>query len=216
MAANWLPASIDFTVRRQRQPEIAEPRAKRLFDLLGAACLLVLLSPLLAAIAAGLTLMRDGPVLFRQQRAGAGGRLFWLYKFRTMCHRPQAAFRQAVPDDPRVTRLGRWLRATSLDELPQLYNVLRGDMSLVGPRPHAPETAIGSLRFAEALGHYRARELVRPGITGLAQIRGQRGPTPTLASLEARLASDLEYIERRSLALDVAILLRSLPVLFGR
>jgi lipopolysaccharide/colanic/teichoic acid biosynthesis glycosyltransferase len=225
MGAIELPFGQTVTSARQTQPEIADrlaagtapyARGKRIFDLVGAVLLIVVLSPLLAAIAAAIAAGRSGPVLFRQQRVGAAGRLFWLYKFRTMRHAPNATFVQALPDDPRVTPFGYWLRHTSLDELPQLYNVMRGDMSLVGPRPHAPETAIGSLRFADALGRYRAREQVRPGLTGLAQIRGQRGPTPTLASLEQRLASDLEYIEHRSFRLDLAILIRSVPALFGR
>jgi lipopolysaccharide/colanic/teichoic acid biosynthesis glycosyltransferase len=207
-----------------KQPEIVEFTAsrglrapgKRLFDLIGALLLLAIFGPLLVAIATAIAATQSGPVIFRQQRVGAGGQLFWLYKFRTMHHAPQAAFCQATPNDPRVTGFGVFLRHTSLDELPQLFNVIRGEMSLVGPRPHAPETAIGSLRFADALGRYQARERVRPGITGLAQIRGQRGPTPTLATLEQRLASDLEYIERRSLRLDLSILVRSVPALFGR
>jgi len=220
-----LPFSQTVTSARLTQPEIAEylvsgttpcMPGKRLFDLAGALLLLAALSPVLVAIAAAIAATRSGPVLYRQQRTGAGGRLFWLYKFRTMRHVPAAPFAQAQHEDPRVTRLGRWLRLTSLDELPQLYNILRGEMSLVGPRPHAPETAIGSLRFADAHRLYRARECVRPGLTGLAQIRGQRGPTPTLASLEQRLASDLEYIERRSFRLDVLILIRSVPALVGR
>jgi len=225
MGARQIPFDQTVTPSRQTQPEIGYalvPSAvlpmpgKHAFDMIAGLLLFAAFSPLLAVIAAAIAATQSGPVIFRQQRVGAGGRMFWLYKFRTMRHAPHSAFVQARPDDPRVTRLGSWLRATSVDELPQLLNVIRGEMSLVGPRPHAPETAIGSLRVTDALGHYRVRERVRPGITGLAQIRGQRGPILTLANLEQRLASDLEYIERRSLGLDLLILVRSVPALFGR
>jgi lipopolysaccharide/colanic/teichoic acid biosynthesis glycosyltransferase len=206
---------ISISPSRDRR-SVRNQRVKRGFDVIAAVSLIALLGPVLLSIAAAIAATCSGPVLFRQQRAGAGGRLFWLYKFRTMRHTPGAPFQQATQDDPRVTRLGKILRATSLDELPQLINVLRGDMSLVGPRPHAPETAIGALRFADAHSQYAARERVRPGITGLAQIRGHRGPTPTIDCLERRLAADLEYIERQSLTLDMAILVQSVGVIFRK
>ncbi len=188
-------------------------QGKRVFDLLAACLLLVCLSPLLAMIALALRASGTRDVLYRQRRIGAGGAPFTLLKFRTMRGGDAAPFAQAVPGDARVTRLGRWLRRSSLDELPQLLNVLRGEMSLVGPRPHAPETAVAGRRFEAASAAYRLRQRVKPGMTGLAQVRGQRGATPDFAALEQRLASDLEYIERRSAWLDAVILAKTVPAI---
>jgi lipopolysaccharide/colanic/teichoic acid biosynthesis glycosyltransferase len=124
-----------------------------------------------------------------------------------------AGFAQARRGDPRITDLGGFLRRTSLDELPQLINVIRGEMSLVGPRPHAPESQVEGMFFESAVQSYHRRHQVKPGITGLAQIRGQRGATPMVEALAQRLASDLEYIDSWSLSLDVLILLRTLPAI---
>lgn len=173
-------------------------------------------APLLAVLAALVRLSGPGPVVFRQERLGAQGRPFTVLKFRTMRHQPAAAFTQAQRGDARITRIGRFLRRTSLDELLQLVNVISGEMSLVGPRPHAPETTVEGISFENALKLYRLRHRVKPGITGLAQVRGQRGETRSLPSLERRLASDLEYIQNWSVGLDIAILLRTLPVPFGQ
>lgn len=190
--------------------------AKRLLDLLGGTALLTLAAPLLLGVAVAVRLGGPGPVLFRQTRIGAHGRRFSLLKFRTMTHAPERPFTQARAGDQRVTRIGRLLRRLSLDELPQLVNVLRGDMSLVGPRPHAPETQVEGLSFETALRLYRLRHRVKPGMTGLAQIRSQRGATPAIAALEQRLTSDLEYIQSWSLGLDLAILLRTLPAVLSQ
>ena len=190
--------------------------AKRLLDLLGGAALLTLSAPLLLALAVAVRLSGEGPVLFRQTRIGAHGRRFSLLKFRTMTHEPDRPFAQASQRDLRVTRIGRILRRLSLDELPQLINVVRGNMSLVGPRPHAPETQVEGLSFETALRLYRLRHRVKPGMTGLAQIRGQRGATPAIAALEQRLGSDLEYIQNWSLWLDLGILLRTLPAVLSQ
>jgi len=184
---------------------------KRLFDILAAAALLALAAPLMFAIAATLWLTGTRRIFYGQQRTGAGGKMFRLLKFRTMSVPDGAAFLQAAPGDARVTPFGRFLRKTSLDELPQLVNVLRGEMSLVGPRPHAPATTVAGLNFEDAAKFYRLRYRVKPGITGLAQIRGQRGATGDLLSLARRVSSDLEYIETWSLRLDVLILLRTIP-----
>ncbi len=189
---------------------------KRGFDLAAGAALLALLSPILLACALLVRLGSPGPILFRQLRTGAHGRSFTVLKFRTMTHNPKAAFAQAQRTDQRVTKAGRFLRATSLDELPQLINVLRGEMSLVGPRPHAPETQVEGIGFEDAVRLYRLRHRVKPGMTGLAQIRGQRGATPAIDTLEARLASDIEYIQCWSLWLDVSIMLKTLPAIAGR
>jgi len=140
---------------------------------------------------------------------GRNGRLFPLYKLRTMHHRAAdpGGRRLARPGDPRITRVGRVLRRTRLDELPQLFNVLRGEMSLVGPRPHAVHARAGGLHYPDAAPGYARRHAVRPGITGLAQVRGWCGTTHTVGQLRGRVACDRAYIARRSLRLDLAILL---------
>jgi len=201
----------DFLSQSLARKTPHRPRLKRLFDILGATLLLLLLSPLLAAIAAALRLAGTTNILYRQRRIGAGGKMFFLLKFRTMSVPDHAEFFQAVANDSRVTPLGRLLRKTSLDELPQLVNVLRGDMSLVGPRPHAPATTAGGLSFEDAAKFYRLRYRVKPGMTGLAQIRGLRGATGGILALEQRVSSDLEYIETWSLWLDFLILFRTIP-----
>ncbi len=182
--------------------------AKFIEDRLIAAVLLVLASPLLALAALAVRLDSGGPVFFRQPRRGWNGALFDIYKFRTM-RTDMADFagaRQATRDDPRVTRVGRILRRTSIDELPQLFNVLNGDMSLVGPRPHALGTRAEGKPFEEAVAHYMRRYRVKPGITGWAQVNGWRGETDTNQKLHARVRYDIEYIENWSFWLDIYIL----------
>ena len=185
--------------------------AKRVLDVLVASGALVLLAPSMALVALAVRLDSRGPVLFRQQRAGLGGRSFALIKFRTMradVADPDGA-RQTAKDDPRLTPIGRFLRRTSMDELPQLLNVLRGEMSLVGPRPHAWGSRAGRQRFEEVIAGYPARHRVRPGLTGLAQVRGHRGAITDAAGLRERTLSDLEYVRGWSFGRDVAILLRT-------
>jgi polysaccharide biosynthesis protein PslA len=165
-------------------------------------------------LAVALLIRRDspGPVLFRQTRIGRNGVPFELLKLRTMHHHQaedDADLRQATRNDPRVTRFGAWLRRSSIDEVPQFINVLKGDMSVVGPRPHAPGTRAGRRRFEDVTWRYAERHAVRPGLTGLAQVRGWRGETDTEETLLRRLDCDLEYIERRSLPLDLAIICRT-------
>jgi exopolysaccharide biosynthesis polyprenyl glycosylphosphotransferase len=186
---------------------------KRCFDLVGSIILLVMFAPLLALFAGLVRASGPGPVIFRQIRTGAHNRKFTVLKFRTMSADPNRPFQQARRNDPRVTRFGRFLRRTSLDELLQLINVIRGDMSLVGPRPHAPETQVEGVNFENAVRLYRLRHRVKPGITGLAQVRGQRGETREICMLEQRLASDLEYIQSWSPWLDISILLQTLPAI---
>jgi lipopolysaccharide/colanic/teichoic acid biosynthesis glycosyltransferase len=187
--------------------------AKRAQDLVLGLLLLVAFAPAMALVALAIRLDSPGPALFRQRRVGLNGAAFEMLKFRTMRHdpAPRAAglITQASRDDPRLTRLGGFLRRTSLDELPQLFNVLRGEMSLVGPRPHAPGTAAAGLPFEVAVPDYAGRHRVRPGITGLAQVRGLRGETRTVADIAARVAADYEYIARGSPGLDLAILART-------
>lgn len=184
---------------------------KRALDLVLAALLLLLLAIPMVLVAIAVRLDTPGPVLFRQRRVGLGGTRFDILKFRTM--RADCAdlgvVHQASRGDPRVTPVGAFLRRTSMDELPQLLNVLRGDMSLVGPRPHAPGTRAGGRPFEQITPIYAARHRVRPGITGLAQVRGLRGETETEEKLLHRVASDLEYIEGWSFWRDIAILLRT-------
>lgn len=187
---------------------------KRIFDIIAASLSLALASPLLIICASLIRATSPGPIIFRQLRTGTYGHQFQLMKFRTMTHEPERAFAQACRHDPRVTGIGRWLRRLSLDELPQLLNVIRGDMSLVGPRPHAPETQVEGMSFEHALKLYQIRHRVKPGMTGLAQVRGLRGATPVLKNLEQRLASDLEYIQSWSIWLDISILLQTLPAVF--
>lgn len=171
---------------------------KRLVDVIGAALGLVLAAPVMAAIAAVIRWRMGPPVLFRQERPGLGGRLFTLYKFRTMA--PGTA-----DDAARVTPIGQVLRSTSLDELPELWNVLRGDMSLVGPRPLLPEY-LGEYTPTQARRHE-----VRPGLTGWAQVNGRNAST-----WEDRLAMDVEYVDRRSLLLDLQIMWRTIGTVLRR
>jgi Undecaprenyl-phosphate glucose phosphotransferase len=166
----------------------------------------------MALIALAVKLDSPGPVLFRQRRTGFNNKDFFVFKFRTMYHEhtDHEVQRQVQEGDPRVTRVGAILRRTSLDELPQIFNVLRGDMSFIGPRPHAPGTRAGGKLFEDVTDRYAARHRVKPGLTGLAQVRGYRGKTDTEEKLLLRVESDLEYIEKWSLWLDVVILGRTL------
>ena len=166
----------------------------------------------MALIALAVRLDSPGPVLFRQRRTGFNNKDFFVFKFRTMYHEhaDYEVQRQVQEGDPRVTRVGAILRRTSLDELPQIFNVLKGDMSFIGPRPHAPGTRAGGKLFEDVTDRYAARHRVKPGLTGLAQVRGYRGMTDTEEKLILRVESDLEYIETWSPWLDVVILVRTL------
>ncbi len=178
--------------------------AKRAFDVVASAVGLLLVSPLLALIAAAIRLEGRGPVLYLQERVGMDGRRFTMVKFRSMrADAEQGGAAMATPDDERRTRLGAWLRRLSLDELPQLWNVLRGDMSLVGPRPERPCFID---YFKREIPRYALRHKIKAGMTGWAQINGMRGNT----SIAKRVELDLYYIEHWSLLLDVKILLRTL------
>lgn len=184
-----------------------QTRVKRAMDASIAALLLVLLAPILLAIAVIVRLDSRGPVFFRQRRRGLNGKPFDIVKFRTM-HVIENGddVRQAERNDARVTRAGRVLRAWSLDELPQLFNVLNGEMSLVGPRPHA---VAHDKFFGPLIEGYEQRLRVKPGITGLAQVNGLRGPTPTTDAMRRRVDVDLDYVRNAHLLLDMAILLRT-------
>ncbi len=187
--------------------------AKRAFDVVVALAALIALSPALLLIALLIRLESRGPALFRQKRAGFRGRIFKIYKFRTMrVVEDGESVVQAVRGDQRVTRLGRILRRASIDELPQLLNVLKGDMSLVGPRPHAIVHEHAFHRYDVA---YALRRMARPGITGLAQVSGARGMTDTPDKVARRTEFDLDYVRRWSLALDALILARTALAVFG-
>ena len=195
------------------------PLFKRIEDLLLSTLALLLLSPLMLAIALAIKLDSRGPVLFWQNRYGYNNRMIKVCKFRSMHHHQSdaTAEQQTIRNDARVTRVGRFIRRTSLDELPQLFNVIIGSMSMVGPRPHATATKAAGILFEQAVKEYTSRHRVKPGITGLAQINGYRGETDTVEKIEKRVEFDLEYIENWSVWFDIYILLRTVPaVLFTR
>ena len=186
-------------------------------DLVIASIALVLAAPLLLAVAIAVKLDSPGPVLFRQRRHGFNNEVITVWKFRSMRHEAAdaTAQRQVTADDDRVTRVGRFIRRTSLDELPQLLNVLRGEMSIVGPRPHAIGMRTGQADASRLVAEYAWRHRIKPGITGWAQINGSRGPVHTAADVRRRVMLDIEYIERQSLRLDLWIILMTLPCLLG-
>jgi Undecaprenyl-phosphate glucose phosphotransferase len=179
------------------------------FDKIAVGVALILLAPLMAAIALLIKLDSKGPVLFRQKRQGFNNELIEVYKFRSMYvdHADMDASRLVTKDDPRVTRVGRFLRKTSLDELPQFFNVLKGDLSLVGPRPHALKAKAEDKLYYDVVDGYFARHRVKPGVTGWAQISGWRGETDTAEKIQRRVEHDLYYIENWSVTFDLYICL---------
>jgi putative colanic acid biosynthesis UDP-glucose lipid carrier transferase len=193
----------------------AQPDGKRLFDLLIGILLLVIAAPVMALVSLAVVLESPGPILFCQKRTGRNGKTFPIFKFRSMrVVEKSADVRQAVAGDARITGVGRIIRKLSLDELPQLFNVIAGQMSLVGPRPHA---VVHDEYYGAAIAGYAVRQGVKPGITGWAQVNGSRGPTPTLDSMRERVALDVWYVANRSVALDLKILARTpLAVLSAR
>ncbi len=210
---------VDVSPRESRMPEVSNPGSqtparsrhyesiKRLIDIGMSVAAIAICLPLLALLALLVRLDSPGPILFRQRRIGLGGRTFAILKFRTLIvleDGPQIV--QVRQNDPRMTRIGRRLRPLFLDELPQLFNVLRGDMSLVGPRPHA--VAHDGYYSAQIAG-YAGRHVVRPGITGWAQVNGAHGATPSLSAMRTRVELDLWYITHANIALDLLILART-------
>jgi exopolysaccharide biosynthesis polyprenyl glycosylphosphotransferase len=187
-------------------------------DKILASLLLAMLAPAMAIIALLIRLDSPGPIFFVQERFGFSSRAVRILKFRTMYADKGDASGglRTVRNDPRVTRIGRILRSLSLDELPQLINVLRGEMSLVGPRPHAITMKAGDRLYHDAVKEYIHRHRVKPGITGWAQIHGQRGEIDSLEKARLRVVYDLEYIERWSIWLDLKILLMSFRILLSR
>ena len=190
---------------------------KRLQDLVIGLAALVLLAPVMALIALVIRLDSPGPVFFRQRRHGFNHEEIVVWKFRSM--RQEAAdataSRQVTHDDDRVTRVGRFIRKTSLDELPQLLNVITGEMSLVGPRPHAIGMKTGHVESARLVAEYAHRHRIKPGMTGWAAVNGSRGPLHTAQDVRTRVRLDIEYVERQSLWLDLWIMAITLPVLLG-
>jgi Undecaprenyl-phosphate glucose phosphotransferase len=197
------------TVELQRAPLTKlEQTLKRAFDIVAASGLLVVLSPLMLITALMIKLDSPGPVLFKQKRNGFNGKVFTIYKFRSMrVLEDGKCIQQAKRRDPRVTRIGRWLRSTSIDELPQLFNVVSGDMSLVGPRPHA---VAHNDEYRDIVSNYAFRHHVKPGITGWAQVNGLRGETQTTDLMTRRVEHDLWYINHWSIWLDLRILLKTI------
>ncbi len=204
------------TVVVSRGPlDIANRAKKRAIDVAFAVAALIALAPLLLIVAIAIKLETKGPVFFRQARVGRDNRIFKIVKFRSMRVETCDANgnRSTARDDDRITRVGRFIRKTSIDELPQLFNVLDGDMSLVGPRPHALGSMAGDKLFWEVTERYWLRHSLKPGITGLAQVRGLRGATDDYEDLEKRLQADLEYIANWRLWSDIVIVFRTAMVL---
>lgn len=210
LAVRWMEG-------RPAEPSREWPRRtslalKRIMDIAGATAGLILLAPLLLFVAAGICLSDRGPVFFRQTRIGRDGKTFEILKFRSMYvdHCDRSGTAAVMPGDHRITPIGAFIRRTSIDELPQLINVLSGDMSLVGPRPHVPHMRAAGLRYEELVPHYDFRHRMRPGLTGWAQCNGLRGPTIDRRRALQRVGHDFAYVQNFSLAMDLAILGRTL------
>jgi putative colanic acid biosynthesis UDP-glucose lipid carrier transferase len=186
---------------------------KELFDRGLALVSLIVLFPVMLAVAIAVKVSSPGPVFFRQPRHGCNGLVILVWKFRSMRMHDDTAVKQATQNDTRITRVGAFIRRTSIDELPQLINVLRGEMALVGPRPHA---VAHNHYYGDKIIAYMARHRIKPGMTGLAQISGLRGETETLEKMQKRIEKDLDYINHWSLWLDIKILLKTPFTLFSR
>lgn len=206
------PASIGWIVRTG--PAVATSFSKRAADGALSALALVVLAPVLVLIAVAIGIESRGPILFRQPRAGLHRETFHILKFRSMWADATdvQCERQTSRGDPRVTRVGSFIRRHSLDELPQLWNVLRGEMSIIGPRPHALMTRVEGMLLEHAMDGYRRRFEAKPGITGWAQVNGCRGELVSIRRLEERLEYDVEYIESWSTTLDLLVLWRTVGI----
>jgi lipopolysaccharide/colanic/teichoic acid biosynthesis glycosyltransferase len=204
-----------YRSKRSHRAMRNEPSAsirKRIFDITMAGAALLFFAPLLILIAIAIKVTSPGPVLFHQYRYGYRNRFFKIYKVRSMraSAGDAAGVKQTVEGDSRVTAIGRILRKTSLDEIPQLLNVIKGDMSLVGPRPHVPGMLAADLPYEDLVPYYFQRHTARPGITGLAQVNGCRGSTVEPNRAISRIDYDLDYIEKWSLGMDIMIILRTI------
>jgi putative colanic acid biosynthesis UDP-glucose lipid carrier transferase len=206
-------ATADFQLQARVAPTaVATHPLKRMFDMLAAGFGLLLFLPLLLLVMVAIQMESPGPAIFRQRRTGYRGRVFTIYKFRTMTVTEDCAkIRQAIKNDARVTAVGALLRKLSIDELPQLWNVLKGDMSIVGPRPHA---LAHDEYYGALIPTYAARFRAKPGLTGYAQVNGFRGEIRDPRCMSDRVAADNSYIEEWSPSLDLAILARTVPLIF--
>jgi Undecaprenyl-phosphate glucose phosphotransferase len=211
--AEWV-AGIPLLRVLDRPVSGARELLKTAEDRILGSLLLLAVAPVMLVVALAIKLDSPGPVFFRQTRYGFNNNLIKVWKFRTMYHHLTDAAASVLTqrDDPRVTRVGRFLRRTSLDELPQLLNVVHGEMSLVGPRPQALQAKAGDQLYQDVMHHYAARHRVKPGLTGWAQVNGWRGETDTCEKLTKRVEHDLYYIDNWSLWLDLQILLRTVWV----
>jgi exopolysaccharide biosynthesis polyprenyl glycosylphosphotransferase len=209
----------DTTLTRVSGPAADANKAfsKRVQDLVIGALALAVAAPAMLCIALAIKLDSPGPIFFRQRRHGFNNEEILIWKFRSMRHEPDGVgpLRQAIADDERVTEVGRMLRGKSLDELPQLFNVLRGEMSLVGPRPHAIGMRTGDTDSANLVAKYAHRHRIKPGMTGWAAVNGSRGPVDTPELVRRRVALDIEYIERQSFWMDLRIMAATVPCLLG-
>ena len=210
--AGWPLAQVSGVVRDERRAFW-----KRVQDLTVGGIGLIAALPVMALIAVAIRLDSPGPILFRQRRHGFNNEQIVVWKFRSMRHASADATsaRQISADDDRVTRVGRFIRRTSLDELPQIFNVLKGEMSLVGPRPHAIGMKTGDVESARLVAEYAHRHRLKPGMTGWAAIKGSRGPVDTPDAVRRRVELDVEYIERQSFWLDLYIMAVTVPCLLG-
>jgi exopolysaccharide biosynthesis polyprenyl glycosylphosphotransferase len=210
-AANFAPANVNVP---SAIDDTLYASFKRGLDLIIAVPALIVVAPLLAVIALLVRLDSGGPVFFRQTRLGLGGKPFNIVKFRTMSVMENGdTVRQVTRNDVRVTRFGRFLRAFSLDELPQLLNVISGEMSIIGPRPHA---RAHDEMYGRMIDCYALRQNIKPGITGWAQVHGLRGETATLEAMRARVDYDVWYVKNANIALDIEILFRTALEVFRR
>lgn len=219
LAAGHETFGAPFVERATATPLAAQCRnanlasiAKRIMDIVGAATALLLLAPLMILTALAIKIENRGPVFFRQTRTGLNQQPFEIWKFRSMysSQTDYGGAQQTSVNDARVTRVGRIIRKLSIDELPQLFNVLQGNMSLVGPRPHALDTKVRGCKLEVAVPAYPFRHRVKPGLTGWAQVNGLRGELDEIWKAERRVAYDLEYIDRWSLAFDIKILAKTI------
>jgi putative colanic acid biosynthesis UDP-glucose lipid carrier transferase len=202
-ASQATPVAPDFTAAASVTAPVGAAIGKRLFDFTAALGLLLFLAPMLVLIALLVRFTSKGPALFKQRRTGLNGKVFRIYKFRTMTVMEDGRLLPARQEDSRVTRMGAILRRSSLDELPQLLNILKGDMSLVGPRPHAISH---DELYSTLMPEYSERFRARPGLTGLAQVTGFRGEVKTFDCLKGRVDADLKYIKDWTLFMDIKVL----------
>lgn len=201
-----------FAVESVDINKVSTSKTKRALDIIVAISAIVLLSPVFVIVAIAVKSTSPGTVFFRQKRSGLKGVPFEIYKFRSMrMHREEKGITQAKKNDNRITRVGRFIRKTSLDEIPQFINVLKGDMSVVGPRPHALEH---DKVYSKKIKNYSLRYSVKPGITGLAQVHGFRGETDTLNKMEKRVELDLMYLSKWTILVDIKIIAKTFLVGF--